>query len=62
VGLTRLAGRGAEISADAPLCLVHARDEGAAQAAATAIRAAYRIGDGPAVPHALVSQRIGSSA
>ena len=33
VGLTRLAGIGAEVSADAPLALVHARDEASAAAA-----------------------------
>src|SRR3984885_7511096 len=47
VGLTRLAGLGAEVSADAPLALVHARDEGRADAAMARLRAAYRIGDAP---------------
>jgi len=47
VGLTRLAGLGAEVSADAPLALLHARDEGRADAAMARLRAAYRIGDAP---------------
>jgi thymidine phosphorylase len=47
VGLTELAGLGAAVSADAPLALVHARDEAQAQAAAKRLAAAYRIGDAP---------------
>jgi thymidine phosphorylase len=47
VGFTRLAGLGAEVSGDAPLALVHARDEAKAQAAAVQLVAAYRIGDAP---------------
>ena len=47
VGLTRLAGLGAEVSTEAPLALVHARDEGRAEAAMARLRAAYRIGDAP---------------
>ncbi len=43
VGLTGLAELGGEVGADRPLCTVHARDAWAAEAAATAIRAAYRI-------------------
>jgi thymidine phosphorylase len=47
VGLTRLAGVGAEVSADAPLALVHARDEASAAAASARLSAAYHIGDAP---------------
>ena len=47
VGLTRLAGLGAEVSAAAPLALVHARGFPAAEAAIARLRAAYRIGDAP---------------
>lgn len=47
VGLTRLAGLGAEVSAEAPLALVHARDEARAQAAIARLRAAYRIAEAP---------------
>jgi thymidine phosphorylase len=45
VGFTRLAGLGAEVSADAPLALAHARDEAQARAAGERLVAAYRIGD-----------------
>ena len=47
VGLTRLAGLGAEVSTEAPLALLHARDQGRAEAAMARLRAAYRIGDAP---------------
>jgi thymidine phosphorylase len=47
VGFTRLAGLGAEVAAEAPLALVHARDEAAAAAAAARLNAAYAIGDAP---------------
>ena len=43
VGLTELAGLGAEVAADAPLALVHARDEGAAARAIA--RLAARLSD-----------------
>jgi thymidine phosphorylase len=48
VGLTELAGIGEEVDANRPLCLVHARDEDSAAAAAETVRAAYRLGDAPA--------------
>ncbi len=47
VGFTRLAGLGAEVSAEAPLALVHARDEARALAAAARLRAAYSLGAAP---------------
>ncbi len=47
VGLTRLAGIGAEVSADAPLALVHARDEASAAAASRRHNDAYHIGAAP---------------
>ena len=47
VGLTRLAGIGAGVSADAPLALVHARDEASAAAAIRRLGDAYHIGDAP---------------
>jgi thymidine phosphorylase len=63
VGLTRLAGLGAEVSADAPLALVHASDEGRASAAMTRLRAAYRIGDAPpAVSRPVVARIFGAEA
>jgi thymidine phosphorylase len=49
VGLTRLAGIGAEVSADAPLALVHARDEASAAAASRRLGDAYHIGAAPPV-------------
>jgi thymidine phosphorylase len=45
VGFTRLAGLGAEVSAEAPLAFVHARDAAHAEEAARQLAAAYRIGD-----------------
>jgi thymidine phosphorylase len=45
VGLTEIAGIGAEVGPDAPLAMVHARDEAAAAGAAARIAAAYEIGD-----------------
>jgi thymidine phosphorylase len=47
VGFTQLAGLGAEVSADAPLALVHARDDAQVREAAEQLSAAYRIGDAP---------------
>jgi len=58
VGLTRLAGLGADVSADAPLALVHARDDDRAAAAITRLRAAYRIGDAPPPRSPPVLERI----
>lgn len=51
VGLERVAGIGADVGPDQPLCFVHAADQAAAEAAAESIRAAYVIGEvaGPAV-------------
>lgn len=48
VGLTELAGIGAAVGPERPLCIVHAADEGSAAAAGEAIRRAYRFGDPPA--------------
>ncbi len=47
VGLTELAGVGAEVSADAPLALVHARDEASAAAAIRRLADAYHISAAP---------------
>ena len=47
VGLTRLAGIGAEVSADAPLALVHARNEASVAAASRRLNDAYHIGAAP---------------
>ena len=62
VGLTRLAGIGAEVSADAPLALVHARDEASAAAAIRRLGDAYHIGAAPPARIAdPVTARIGGS-
>lgn len=45
VGLSEIARIGAFAGDDTPLCLVHARDAGAAAAAAEKIAAAYEIAD-----------------
>ncbi len=47
VGLTALAGLGAEVSDANPLARVHARDAASAERAAATLAAAYRIGDAP---------------
>ena len=63
VGLTRLAGIGAEVSAEAPLALVHARDEASAAAAIRRLGDAYRVGDAPPAKLAdPVVARIGGAA
>ncbi len=43
VGLTEIAALGTEVGSEQPLAIVHAKDEGAAQAAAAEIRGAMRI-------------------
>jgi thymidine phosphorylase len=58
VGLTDLSGVGAPLSPDAPLALVHARDENAAEAAAAQLRKAYAIGE-EAPRQAIVTSRLG---
>ncbi|MTI43937.1 thymidine phosphorylase [Roseibium hamelinense] len=45
VGLTSLAGIGNTVDADSPIAIVHAESEGAAEAAAEAVRRAYAIGE-----------------
>ena len=47
VGLTEVAGVGDEVGDDRPLAIVHARSETDAIAAASTLRAAISIGDGP---------------
>ncbi|MBV8473781.1 MAG: thymidine phosphorylase [Hyphomicrobiales bacterium] len=63
VGFTQLAGLGAEVSPDAPLAMVHARDDARALAAAERLRAAYQIGDAPPLAQAdPVIARVGEGA
>jgi thymidine phosphorylase len=59
VGFTALAGLGAKIGKDAPLGVVHARDESAADRATKSLRAAYRLGDGAPSANKVVYERIG---
>ncbi|PIO98427.1 thymidine phosphorylase [Pleomorphomonas carboxyditropha] len=47
VGFSALAGRGEDVGPDRPLGFVHAASESAADAAAAALVAAYRLGDRP---------------
>ncbi|KAA2236132.1 thymidine phosphorylase [Salinarimonas soli] len=59
VGLTDLARVGAAVGSGRPLGIVHARDEAGAEAAARALRAAYRLGAAPG-ERPLVLERIGA--
>jgi thymidine phosphorylase len=61
VGLTELAGIGEPVGAHRPLCLVHARDEATAAAAAETVRQAYRVGAPPA-ERRLIYDRIGGES
>ena len=58
VGFTALAGLGATVGPDAPLAIVHAKDEAAATRAEAALRAAYRLG-GAKSGNPVVYERIG---
>jgi thymidine phosphorylase len=58
VGLTELARIGEPVGAERPLCLVYARDDDSATAAAEAVRRAYRLGEQPP-ERPLVYERIG---
>lgn len=63
VGFIRFAGIGEKVGgADAPLALVHARTEAAADRAAAALRAAYVIGEQATVTPPPVIERIGPEA
>ncbi len=58
VGLTGLAGLGAQVVKGQPLAMVHARDEATAVAAEQAVLAAYRLGDQPASIGPLIAKRL----
>ncbi|TXN20188.1 MULTISPECIES: thymidine phosphorylase [Methylobacterium] len=59
VGFSALARPGDAVGPDRPLGIVHARDEGTAEVAAAALRAAYRVGaDAPGIADA-IHERIG---
>ena len=61
VGLTDLAGLGDEVGADRPLALIHARDDGTAEAAARRLIAAYRLADRPSPSGAPVVARFAAA-
>lgn len=58
VGFSQLAGLDSEVGPEAPLALVHARDEAAAARAEAALRKAYSL-DGTALRPATVHRRVG---
>jgi len=58
VGFTRLAGLGAKVGDDAPLAMVHARNEAHAARAGASLRKAYRVGEEAAEPSPAVLARI----
>ena len=58
VGLTQLAGKGTKVDGKTPLAVIHACDEASWQKAAAIIRAACRLGDGPAQKSAII-ERVG---
>ncbi len=62
VGLTDLAGVGQETGADAPIGVVHARTDADADAAAAALRAAYRIGPSPPAAGPILIDRMAGPA
>jgi thymidine phosphorylase len=59
VGLTEVAGIGAMVGPDRPLCLVHARSESDAEAAAAEIRAAVTVADSPPTLAPVIVERVG---
>jgi thymidine phosphorylase len=59
VGFTELARIGEKVGMDSPLGIVHARTEKAFEAAAAALRRAYRLGDASASPGPVIAERIG---
>jgi thymidine phosphorylase len=61
VGFTQLAPIGMEIRLGEPLGFVHARNEDAADEAAAALRAAYRIGPVRSKPGKVVLRRVGNA-
>jgi thymidine phosphorylase len=58
VGFTELAGVGKTVGAERPLGVVHARSDSAFEAAAAALRRAYRLGDEPVFPGPVIAERI----
>jgi thymidine phosphorylase len=58
VGFTRFAALGAEVGPERPLCLVHARSEAQARAAAGEVLAAVSIADEPPEPAPVILERL----
>ena len=58
VGLDALATIGSRVDGDVPLAFVHARDDSAADAAARAVLAAYRVGNETQPERPLVIERV----
>jgi thymidine phosphorylase len=58
VGFTRFAALGAEVGPERPLCLVHARDEAQARAAAAEVLAAVSIADEPLPAAPVILERL----
>lgn len=61
VGLTDVASLGEAVNADTPLCRVHARTQAQAEAAATQIRAAFRLCATAVTPTPIVVERISTT-
>ena len=62
LGFTELASLGETVDRGRPLGIVHARSEAAAEAAADALRRAYRVGPAAHAPGPLLLDRIGPRA
>ncbi|HSV94260.1 MAG TPA: thymidine phosphorylase, partial [Desulfobacterales bacterium] len=58
VGFSRFAALGAEVGPERPLCLVHARSEAQARAAAAEVLAAVSIADEPPKPAPVILERL----
>ena len=58
VGVSDLAGLGESVARGVPLCMVHAADDAAADAAVAAVQAAYRIGTSEPDEPPLVLKRV----
>ena len=59
VGLSGILPLGTDVTAGAPLLLIHAADDAAARAARDALARAVTVGDGPGVTMPLVGVRVG---
>ncbi|MEM7152879.1 MAG: thymidine phosphorylase [Myxococcota bacterium] len=59
VGLSQIRGRGADVGPDAPIAVIHARDEAQAEACAKALLGAVTVGEQVPVPTPAILDRIG---